>query len=187
MKEHSGNKILKYILRIFLLALCGAVIGFNIYSANANRLVGNQLPMPFGCGAAVVLSGSMEPELSVDDLIFVKESDSYGLWDVVVYQDGNSLVVHRIIECREDGFITKGDANNTDDGLIEFSRIKGKVVFAIPYVGMLVDFVKTPVGTFIIIVLAVLLLEIPRQREKKKDTEELEKIKEEIRKLKEEQ
>ena len=149
MKEHSGNKVLKYILRIFLLALCGAVIGFNIYSANANRLVGNQLPMPFGCGAAVVLSGS--------------------------------------IECREDGFITKGDANNTDDGLIEFSRIKGKVVFAIPYVGMLVDFVKTPVGTFIIIALAVLLLEIPRQREKKKDTEELEKIKEEIRKLKEEQ
>ena len=187
MKEHSGNNILKYILRFFLLSLCGAVIGFNLYAANANRLVGNQLPMPFGWGAAVVLSGSMEPELSVDDLIIVKEAESYGLRDVVVYQDGRSLVVHRIIECRDDGFITMGDANNTDDGLIELSRIKGKVVFAIPYVGMLVDFIKTPVGTFLIIALAVLLLELPRQREKKKDSEEMERIKEEIRKLKDEQ
>ena len=38
----------------------------------------------------------------------------------------------------------------------------------------------------IIIALAIALLEIPRIREKKKDTEELDKIKEEILKLKDE-
>ena len=53
------------------------MIGFNVYLANAYGLVGNQLPMPFGYGAAVVLSGSMEPEFSEGDLILIKETKDY--------------------------------------------------------------------------------------------------------------
>ena len=71
-------------MRLLLLILCGLVIGVNMYLANANSLVGNQLPMPFGYGAAVVLSGSMEPEFSEGDLIFVKETESYKQNDIVV-------------------------------------------------------------------------------------------------------
>ena len=83
--------------RLLLLILCGVILGVNVYLANANSLVGNQLPMPFGYGAAVVLSGSMEPEFSKGDLIVVNETDTYEVNDIVVFQDGNSLVVHRII------------------------------------------------------------------------------------------
>lgn len=184
MKEHSNKKALKKLIRFFLLILCGAILGFNIYSANANSLVGNQLPMPFGYGAAVVLSGSMEPELSKGDLIVVKKTDSYEHNEVVVFQDVQSLVVHRIIEINGSTVVTKGDANNIADDPIDVSRISGEVVCAIPYAGTFVEFVKTPIGTILIIGLAVLLLEIPRFQEKKKDIEELEKIKEEIRQLK---
>lgn len=186
LKKHSKSSRFKNIIRVLLLIVCGTVIGFNVYLANANGLVGNKLPMPFGYGAAVVLSGSMEPELSKGDLIIVKQTDLFSMNQVVVYQDGNSLVVHRIIELNDDSVTTKGDANNTPDDPIETSRISGEVVLAIPYAGNIVEFIKTPVGTIIVIALAILLMELPRLKEKQKDIDEIEKIKEEIRKLKDE-
>ncbi len=181
------NKTLKTILRFVLLIICGAVFGMNIYLANANKLVGNKMPMPFGYGAAVVLSGSMEPTYSVDDLIIVKEQADYVLDDIVVYQDGGILVVHRIVDIDEEQVITKGDANNTTDEPIEVSVIKGKVLFAVPSVGPLVEFLKSPIGTIIVVALAILLVEIPRRREQKQDDEERQKIIDEIRKLKDQE
>lgn len=186
MKKNNTKPSLKGIFRLILIVLCGAILGFNIYFANASSLVGNQLPMPFGYGAAVVLSGSMEPELSKGDLIIVKEVSTLEMDQVVAFQDGQSLVVHRIVEIGDETIITKGDANNVEDEPIEKSRVKGEVVFAIPYMGSIIEFIKTPLGTIAIIALAILLLEIPRLREKKKDAEEIEKIKEEIKRLKSE-
>ena len=186
LKKHSKSYRLKNIIRVLLLVVCGTIIGFNVYLANANGLVGNKLPMPFGYGAAVVLSGSMEPELSKGDLIIVKQTDSFSMNQVVVYQDGNSLVVHRIIELNDGSVTTKGDANNTLDDPIETSRISGEVVLSFPYVGNIVEFIKTPIGTIIVIALAIILMELPRLKEKQKDIDEIEKIKEEIRKLKDE-
>ena len=68
---------LQAFLRAALVIVVSLVIGFNLYSWNARSLTGNVLPMPFGYGAAVVLSGSMEPAISVDDLIVVKAADGY--------------------------------------------------------------------------------------------------------------
>ena len=68
MKNTKKFKI-KSIVRLVLIAICGGILGLNLYSANANKLVGNQLPMPFGYGWAVVLSGSMEPAMQIGDLI----------------------------------------------------------------------------------------------------------------------
>lgn len=170
-------------LRIALLVILGAILGFNIYMANANSLVGNQMPTPFGYGAAVVLSGSMEPEFSKGDLIVVKEADSFKVDDIVVFQDTGDLIVHRIIEKDGDTVVTKGDANDTADEPINVSVIKGKVLFHIPYVGTVVSFIKTPVGTICIIALAIALVEIPRRREKQEDDEERRKILDEIKRL----
>ena len=97
------------------------------------------------------------------------------------------LVVHRIIDIDGEMVTTQGDANDGADEPIEVSLIKGKVVFCVPNVGVLIDFLKTPIGTFIIIALAILLVEIPRRREKRSDDEERTKLIEEIKKLKEEQ
>ncbi len=173
-------------LRLLLLVVCGAVLGVNVYLANAKSLVGNQMPMPFGYGASVVLSGSMEPEFSKGDLIVVAESDSYGLDDIVVFQDGGSLVVHRIIDFDGEKLITKGDANNVADEPIEASAVKGKVLFHIDKLGTVVSFFKTPAGTILIIAAAIALVEIPRRREKEADDAEKQKILEEIKRLREE-
>lgn len=187
MKQFSKPKFkLKSAFRLLLLILCGLMIGVNVYLANANGLVGNQLPMPFGHGAAVVLSGSMEPEFSEGDLIVVKETEQYKQNDIVVFQDGNSLVVHRIINIDGETITTKGDANKAADEPINVSAIKGKVLFWIPFAGNVVGFMKTPLGTVFIIAVAIALIEIPRRNEKKKDDEERRKIIEEIERLKQE-
>lgn len=180
----KSKAVWKNALRLILIGLCGGIIGINLYLANANNLVGNQLPMPFGCGAAVVLSGSMEPELSVGDLIFVTEADSYEEGDIVVFQDRNSLVVHRIVEINSEAVTTKGDANNTADAPVSLSAVKGTVRFWIPQVGNIIGFLKTPLGVICVIVLAVALVEIPRRKEKQKDEEQRQKIIDEIERLK---
>ena len=121
------NKALRTILRVSLLALVAVIIGVNIYTLNASRLAGNAVPMPFGFGVSVVLSGSMESELSIGDLIFISERDGYEVGDVVVYQDGGIAVVHRIISIDGETVTTKGDANNTPDAAISMESIKGEV------------------------------------------------------------
>ena len=54
-------------LRRLVLVLLGLLMGLQIYFVNAGRVMGDPLPMPFGYGAAVVLSGSMEPTYSAAD------------------------------------------------------------------------------------------------------------------------
>lgn len=181
------RKKLKSALRTLLLIICGAVLGVNVYMANAGSLVGDRLPMPLGFGAAVVLSGSMEPEFSEGDLIIVCREDTYQVGDIVVYQEGKSLVVHRIVAINGDTVTTRGDANNTADEPIGISAVKGKVLFWIPYAGTVVGFLKTPMGTICMIAAAIALVELPRRREKQRDDAQREKILQEIRRLKQEQ
>lgn len=181
MKKIKFN--LSSLVRLLLLIVCGSIIGVNIYLVNAHRLVGNRLPMPFGYGAAVVLSGSMEPALSVDDLIFVHSADEYHVGEIVVFQNGSSLFVHRIVETDGESITTKGDANPTSDPAIKLSDVKGKVVASIPFVGKIVNLLKTPVGIIAILAAAIALIEIPRRREKRRDDEERQKILEEICRL----
>ena len=147
-------------------------------------LGGNALPMPFGFGMTVVLSGSMEPELSVDDLLIVTPSDTYEVGDVVVYQTQRTAVVHRIVAINGEEIITRGDANNTDDDPITKENIKGKVIFAIPFIGLIVNLIKTPFGTILLLGAAIWLLEASFKKEKDKKAEELAAIRREIEELK---
>ncbi len=180
------KKTIKNILRIVLLIICGTAIGVNAYMLNAKSLVGNNLPMPFGYGAAVVLSGSMEPEFSKGDLIIVEDTAEFDLNDIVVFESGNSLVVHRIVGIGGEEVVTKGDANNVADEPITRGDVLGKVLFHIPFLGNVVSFIKTPAGTILLVAAAILLVEIPHMTEVKKDDEEMQKIIDEIKRLKDE-
>ncbi|MBQ3933503.1 MAG: signal peptidase I [Lachnospiraceae bacterium] len=186
-KNNRHNSIATSIIRRVILVILGLIIGTNAYLANAKTLTGNQMPMPFGYGAAVVLSGSMEPVLSKGDLIIVKEKESYKVGDVVVFQSGKSLIVHRIIKIDDKKVITQGDANNVADPEFDTQFIKGKEVFRIPYIGVLVDIIKTPTGTIVILILAFWMVEYSFRKQKNEDSKKQEEIKAEIRRLKEEQ
>ena len=182
-----NKKTQKNILRIVALSLVGIFLGFNIYLWNAQSLTGNAMPMPFGFGAALVLSGSMEPTLSVDDLIFVKVQDVYEVGDVVVFQSGGSMVCHRIIELKDGMVTTQGDANNTSDEQMEISRIRGVVIGSIPNAGGIVRLLKAPIVSIGLVAGAVFFLERSYRKEKQQGDDEMDKIKAEIRRLKAEQ
>ena len=181
------NKKLAAVLRMVFLIVISVVLGVNLYHWNAKSLTGNVLPMPFGYGGAVVLSGSMEPAIMTDELIIVKAEDSYAVGDIVVYQSGSMMVVHRIVDIQDQTVTTRGDANNTNDAPIALSRVKGRVIAHVPQVGKLVRMLKSPVATLLLIAAAVLTVELPYRKEKEKKEAELARIKEEIRRLKEEQ
>lgn len=178
-----ANNQVKTIFRYVLLVTLAALVGINVYALNASRLTGNQVPMPFGVGASVVLSGSMEPELSVGDLLLLREQESYTEGDIIVYQSGAMPVVHRILSLRGETVITKGDANNVADEPFHCDAIKGKVVLAIPWLGYAVWALKTPMGILLTLAAAVILVELSYREGKTKDDEEKEKIKAEIRQL----
>ena len=177
----------KAALRVTVLVLISLVVGVNLYLWNAQSLTGNALPMPFGYGAALVLTGSMEPTINAEDLILVSAHESYDVGDIVVYQSGKILVVHRIIRAEESSLITQGDANQAEDKPVAVDDIKGKVIAVIPGLGTIARILKSPVATVVLLAGAVLLMEVSFQKDKKKHDDDLELIKAEIRRLKEEQ
>lgn len=177
---------LKNIVRIIVLSLICMLLGFRLYTWNASTLVGNAMPMPFGYGFAIVLSGSMEPALQVDDFLIVKQSDSYQVGDIVVFQSGYELIVHRIISMDEDNVTTQGDANNIADDPIPSKNIKGVVQTRIPKLGVAVNFLKKPIGVIMLLAAAFLLTELSFRKKKESAQKDLDAIKEEIRRLKDE-
>ena len=171
-------------IRRLVLALLGLLMGLQIYFVNAGRVMGDPLPMPFGYGAAVVLSGSMEPTYSAGDLLIVKKTDHYQTGDIVVYQSGRSLVVHRIIDMNGETVTTQGDANNAPNEPFAVSQIKGISVGSIPFVGTWFRILKTPVGLMAAFLCTIFLIEESFRKQSDTDAAELEKIKEEIQRLK---
>ncbi len=170
--------------RILIIVVLALFIGATAYSVNARRLVRNAMPMPFGWGASVVLSDSMKPTLSVNDLVFVRATGDYKVGDVVVYQSGLSRTIHRIVRIEDGSVITQGDANDAEDEPISMKDIKGEMVGKIPVVGAAVRFLQTPIGIVLVIAGLILLINLSWKKEKKEDDSELDVIKEEIRRLK---
>lgn len=183
MKKAGRN-----ILRGFLILVIGLTVGLSIYTLNAKKVMHDAMPMPLGFGMSVVLTGSMEPVLEPNDLVFVKATDDFAVGDIAVYQSGMTLIIHRIIDIdeAEGKVLPKGDANNTDDGWIEASALKGKFVFRIPFVGLLIKAIKSLPGVIIIIGLSAFLMIRSRRNEQKEKTDGLHDIREEIEKLKSE-
>ena len=183
--DNKKRRVIISPARVSVIAISGLLLGLCLYIVNARLFCGDSMPMPFGIGAGVVLSGSMEPELSVNDLIIVRRVEKYSVGDVVVYRRGemSSSVVHRIVSADSKTVVTQGDANNTPDAPISPSDISGRVVASLPQAGLAVDFLRTPSGALLMLGAALLLLELSFRSEKAKGDREIEKIKAEIMRL----
>lgn len=181
--KRKNRKKSSAIRRRLILGLLGVLIGINFYLINSATLSGNRLPTPFGYGISAVLSGSMEPTISVGDLIVVKQTDDFTVGDIVVYQSGSAAIVHRIIDMDGDAVITKGDANNVPDEAFDKSCVKGVVTVTVPYLGSVMWALKSPVGILAMLGAAILLMELSFRREKAEKADEQEQMRAEIRAL----
>lgn len=119
-------------------------------------------------GAYVIVSGSMEPIIKVNDAIIIKRTDAVDIsvGDVVTYKSvdpmfPNIMITHRVIDIFEENgvtkYITKGDNNATRDiSPITSDQIYGKVIMRIPKIGYLQYFLATSYGWIIAIVIPCL-------------------------------
>jgi signal peptidase I len=110
-----------------------------------------------------VLSGSMSPAINTGDMIIISKvnPNKIEIGDIISFQkQGTMLFTHRVVGI-EDGlrFITKGDANNVpDSGFAAAKDIVGKVVVTLPKIGYLRDFVRSPLGFALLIIIPGVLI-----------------------------
>ena len=110
----------------------------------------------FGYSIFNVATGSMEPVISQNDIIVVKEQRDYELNDIVTFRSDNAYVTHRVISKSGNSIITKGDANNAKDVSIKKDDIIGKVVHVIRQGGVWQQIFTSP--TVIIMIFVTLML-----------------------------
>ncbi|MBU5482303.1 signal peptidase I [Blautia sp. MSJ-19] len=98
----------------------------------------------FGISIDTVLSGSMEPVLKTGGIAFTDTKNrTPEIGEIITYQAGDSKVSHRVVGKEQNGYRTKGDANNGEDAaLVMPSQIIGKVVFSLPFLGYAAVFFK---------------------------------------------
>ena len=123
------KRTIQYVFRIMMFLIISLVVGLTFYTINARRINGNRLVMPFNKTIAVVLTGSMEPTIGVNDLIVVEKTNDYIVNDIVVYQSGSMLVAHRIVSIDGEMVTTCGDGNDgATDKPFHIKNIDGEVV-----------------------------------------------------------
>jgi len=112
-----------------------------------------------------VLTGSMEPEYNVGDLIYVKKVDvnTIKVDDPITFVLNENLTVatHRVvrIDAENQRFYTKGDANQIEDNdPVHFNNVLGVPQFAIPNLGYVSNFIQNPPGMYITIGVGILLI-----------------------------
>jgi len=151
------------LLIIFLIFLIASSI-FTMVQAKLNP---KSIPSFLGYRPFTILSGSMQPLLEEGDMILVKpvEANSVEAGDVITFWTQEEiLVTHRVVDIvqQEDGgmgYKTKGDANEVEDHqLVAGEQLIGKLVLDIPKGGYVAEFVQTPKGIILCILLPFVLL-----------------------------
>lgn len=147
-----------------------------------------------------VISGSMEPEYMVGDLLYVKpvSMEEIHVGDDISFVLNEDLVVatHRVvrIDIEKKHFYTKGLANEIEDGdPVHYNNIIGVVQFNIPLLGYVSDFIQNPPGMYITIAAGAVLIILvflpdflPKKKENVAPSAEEEAARDENEKLKRE-
>ncbi len=117
-----------------------------------------------------VMSGSMDPTLKVGDIIVSQPAnpEAIEVGDIITYYSPQlgKTIVHRVIEkhvgsevyasSRPNGdsqlyLKTQGDANeNPDPEVVPAQNVVGKVGFHVPFLGHVLQSLKTPLGTVLL-------------------------------------
>lgn len=115
-----------------------------------------------GYSAQTIISGSMEPTLSVYDVIIVKKQDNYNLGDIITFyvpeEDGKMVCyTHRIVSVGDGFYLTQGDNNQQwDEWTVYRQNVVGTIQARIPKIGKFVlGFSKIPLDAWRIAIVVV--------------------------------
>lgn len=152
----------------------------------------DKVPGIGGIVPMIVLTDSMYPNIQSGDLILchTEDAENVQVGDAIAFFDpagnGTSVVTHRVTEITTDdngelAWVTKGDANNTEDqAIVPAKNLVGVYLRRFPNLGNVAMFMQTTQGLIICVVCPIILLiaydMIRRkiyEKEKKKDTDAL--------------
>ena len=122
----------------------------------------------------IIVSESMEPNINVGDIIIINKNSTDDIQedDIITFEKKGEYITHRVKEIKEQygnkKYITKGDNNNIEDvEEVDFSEIKGKVIFKIPYIGLIILKISKPKNLIIILIIFLLLYRIALKKDDK--------------------
>lgn len=165
---HFFTKVVLYVVFILLILI---FLLFILYFVDLlyNIHSGEDRPPLFD--VYVIVSPSMVPTINVQDAIIIKRCDSGDIkqGDIISFLGTDSyysdkVITHRVIgiEQSSDGkflYRTKGDNNNVaDSSLVNEDNVYGKVIFRIPMLGYVRQFLMTYFGWILCIALPLLYL-----------------------------
>ena len=79
------------------------------------------------------------------------EEQEISLYDIILFKKDNKLIVHRVVEITENGYITKGDNNSErDDWVVDKSEVMGIYKKTLHFMSMINYFGYTP-GFYVLI------------------------------------
>lgn len=165
-KRNKKIRILVYIILI-------PILFYNIILLAQSAIEPSETPNFLGVKSYVIISGSMQPELNIGDIVFVKKELDLHEGDIISFRQGQSVITHRINKViDEDGKIvyqTKGDNNNIEDsGTITAETIEGKVIWKLPKLGNVSLFLQNKMIIIFITLLLYMYISISGSREKKR-------------------
>lgn len=168
-EEKENKKKPSSIAGTVILIIVGAVLVLNLAIVVMGFINPQRIPSFFGYKYLVVLTGSMAGEkpdcFDAGSLVIIKECDvsEYNVGDIITFQTGSDITTtHRIIEEKNGTFITKGDSNNiADTSPVTPDKIEGKVIYAIPNIGYIMQFIRSPIGMIALIAICCVVLFVP--------------------------
>jgi len=148
------------LIKIAILICVAAIIAVFLLFYRPVSLAGDTLYEP-------VYTGSMEPAIPVGSVVVIKpvNPETLKIGDIICFQLSEpTSITHRIINITDEGFVTKGDANeDPDQWIVKKENVIGKVILTIPFIGYIGYFVRTPIGFILLIILPaslIIILEI---------------------------
>jgi signal peptidase len=111
-----------------------------------------------------IVSGSMEPAIKRGAIVITKKTlpEEIGPGDIIAFEFPNNpkeIIVHRVTALSGGEYITKGDANDSNDNWnLIYSDVKGKQLITIPYLGIIASKLRTTIGFAILIGIPALML-----------------------------
>jgi len=127
-----------------------------LITVTAILLVAFLIPQMFGIKIKAVVSGSMEPFISVGSIVYIRPCDFEEINvgnDITYKTDSGIFVTHRVI--KKDYVTktvqTKGTANDIADTPVEYDSILGKVVLSLPCLGAILCKLSSLKGKLVLV------------------------------------
>ena len=178
IKQKNAKKLkIKKTIKFSYMPFVIAIILIILYMGYQKFLKKDSNASIFGFKQYMVLTGSMEPNYNIGDLIIVKEvkENEINVGDVITYSMGNGTetISHRIINItNKDGKVqyeTKGDNNNSPDSdLVSYNQVQGRIIFKISKLGLIITQLTTGTGIAIILLIVALSYVHTNRKEEKR-------------------